>query len=352
MTEDTKDIQDNNAEAGAVQDGKGTSTEQAAVAEQTETQTSDAAAEAEASKGETAKSSGDSGLAERLARLEAENAELKDKVLRAMAEVENVRRRTEREKADISKYAISKFAADVVGVSDNFRRAIEATPKEALSSQPALRSLAEGVEMIERDFLNVLERHGIKRIDPLHEKFDPNFHQAMFEEESLDVAPGAVVRVMQAGFMIDERLLRPALVSVAKAWTGPIPEPQPAAAPAETAPIAADPVDEQPAPSEFEAVASNASIREPRTQGFGPSRPEWTAPRAARPNPRSTVTELRSKPSEGQTRPRVAAVDPNPFMGSQRPPQPQVKPTNPGATMRPSTLHQPVITTPQKRNGS
>lgn len=358
MTEDNKDIQDNKAEAGSVRDEKDAAAEQGGGSEQAEGLASGAkgeGAKAETGKGEDARNEAEAAraaLAERVARLEAENAELRDKHLRAAAEVENVRRRTEREKADISKYAISKFAGDVVGVADNIRRAIEATPKDALSSDPALKSLAEGIEVTERELMKVLERHGIKRIDPLHEKFDPNFHQAMFEEESMEVPPGAVVRVMQAGFMIEDRLLRPALVSVAKAWTGPLPEVKPAA-PVETPPKH-EPAVEQAAAVGYDAIASNASIREPRAQGFGPSRPEWTAPRAARPNPRSTVTELR-KPMEGQThRPRVS-VDPglNPFSGSQRPAQPPMK-AGP-ATIRP-TLHQPVIQTQrpgesQKKNG-
>jgi molecular chaperone GrpE len=361
MTEDNKDIQDHNSEAAPVRDGKEASAERTnGGSKKAEGQSSDAKSEAgkaDADKTETGKSDagrgeGDSaasmGQTERVARLETENSELRDKLLRAMAEMENIRRRTEREKADIAKYAISKFAGDVVGVADNIHRAIEATPKDALSSDPALKSLAEGVEVTERELMNVLERHGIKRINPTNEKFDPNFHQAMFEEESMDVAPGAVVRVMQAGFMIEDRLLRPALVSVAKAWTGPVPEVKPAA-PVETQPRP-EPVVEQAAPVEFEAVANNnASVREPRPQGFGPSRPEWTAPRPARPNPRSTVTELR-KPMEGQNRPRVS-VEPNPFTGSQRPQPPQIKTAGP-ATVRPSTLHQPVIQTQQTQRPS
>jgi molecular chaperone GrpE len=373
MTEDNKDIQNSNGEAGPVRDGKEASAERInGKSEKAEGQSSNAkgeAGKADADKTETGKSeSGKSesdfvsmGQIERIARLETENTELRDKLLRAMAEVENVRRRTEREKVDIAKYAINKFAGDVVGVADNIRRAIDATPKDAASSDPALKCLAEGIEVTERELMNVLERHGIKRIDPLHEKFDPNFHQAMFEEESMDVAPGAVVRVMQAGFMIEERLLRPALVSVAKAWTGPVLEVKPAVVVETAPPPKPEPVVEQAPAIEFEAIASNnASIRESRAQGFGPAghsnRPEWTAPRPVRPNPRGAVTELR-KPAEGQNRPRVS-VEPNPFTVTQRPQPPQVKAAGPAstATVRPSTLHQPVIPTqrpsePQKKGG-
>jgi molecular chaperone GrpE len=375
MTEENKDIQDNNAEAASVRDGKDGLAERAetkANAEKTEGQTGAAKSEGggeETGKGEKAKGGDDAAaLAERVARLETENAELRDKLLRTMAEMENVRRRTEREKADISKYAITKFAGDVVGVADNIRRAIEATPKKAASSDPALKSLVEGVEVTERELTNVLERHGIKRLDPLHEKFDPNFHQAMFEEESLDTAAGNVVRVMQAGFMIEDRLLRPALVSVAKAWTGPKPEPKPEPKPSveETPgkterndkteranrterPDKAERSAEQ--PKEVEVSPGAASVREPKAQNFGTVRPEWTAPRAARPNPsRPTINETR-RPSEGTARPRIS-TDSSPFSSAQRPPQP---PANGGApTARTSTLHQPVIgarTGPRKGNG-
>src|SRR6476619_320171 len=146
----------------------------------------------------------------------AENADMRDRLLRTMADMENLRRRTEREKADISRYAISNFARDVLTVGDNLRRTIEHVPAEAASQDPALKSFLAGVELTEREPLNVLERHGATRIEPLGARFDPNCHQAMYEVQNPEVPEGTVVDVMQAGYVIGDRCLRPALVAVAK----------------------------------------------------------------------------------------------------------------------------------------
>src|SRR5512134_2877351 len=146
----------------------------------------------------------------------AENAELRDKLLRTMAEMENLRRRTEREKADTARYAISNFARDVLTVGDNLKRTIDHVPAEAAAEDPALKSFLEGVALSERELLNVLERHGVTRIEPLGARFDPNCHQAMYEVQKPDVPDGTVVEVMQAGYVIGDRCLRPALVAVAK----------------------------------------------------------------------------------------------------------------------------------------
>ena len=148
--------------------------------------------------------------------LQAETADLKDKLLRTVAEMENMRRRTERDKADTAKYAISNFARDVLSVGDNIRRAIESVPEDAAASDSALKSLLEGVEMTERELLHVLERHGIARLEPKGERFDPNQHQAMFEIENTEVPAGTVLEVMQAGYIIADRVLRPAMVGVSK----------------------------------------------------------------------------------------------------------------------------------------
>lgn len=145
-----------------------------------------------------------------------ERDELKDRLMRAMAEMENIRRRTERDKADTAKYAISNFARDVVGVGDNIRRAIDAVPAEDAQSHPALTTLLEGVEMTERELLNVMERHGIIRLEPKGERFDPNVHQAMFEVEDTSVDAGTIVEVVQAGYQIADRVLRPAMVGISK----------------------------------------------------------------------------------------------------------------------------------------
>jgi molecular chaperone GrpE len=145
-----------------------------------------------------------------------ENADMRDRLLRTMADMENLRRRTEREKADTARYAISNFARDVLTVGDNLKRTIDHVPAEAAAEDPALKSFLDGVALTERELLNVLERHGVTRIEPLGARFDPNCHQAMYEVQDKDVPDGTVVEVMQAGYVIGERCLRPALVAVAK----------------------------------------------------------------------------------------------------------------------------------------
>jgi molecular chaperone GrpE len=156
-----------------------------------------------------------------IAALRAEAAELKDRLLRAHAEVENIRKRSEREKEDTSKYAVSRFARDIVNVGDNFRRAIDAVPAGAAEQDPALKSFLEGVTMTERELLNVLERYGIKRVQPLNEPFNPHLHQAVMEIARTDVPSGTVVQVFQAGFTIEDRVLRPAMVAVSKGGPKP-----------------------------------------------------------------------------------------------------------------------------------
>lgn len=147
--------------------------------------------------------------------LKAEIAALKDQLLRAVAETENVRRRTAREREETAKYAITAFARELLPVADNLRRALEAVDGEARKDS-RFAGLIEGIEMTERELLGVLERHGIRKIEPLGEKFDHNYHQAMFEVTETDQPSGTVVQVMQPGYLIAERLLRPALVGVAK----------------------------------------------------------------------------------------------------------------------------------------
>lgn len=157
-----------------------------------------------------------------LLRLAAENEELKDKTLRLAAEMENLRRRTARDVAEARAYAISNFARDMLTVSDNLRRALEAVPAEAREAgETGLNALIEGVEMTERAMLSALERHGVKRIDPIGEKFDPHFHQAMFEVADAEKPAGTVVQVVQTGYLIGERVLRPAMVGVAKGGPKP-----------------------------------------------------------------------------------------------------------------------------------
>ena len=151
--------------------------------------------------------------------LRAEAAELRGELLRALAETENVRRRAQREREDVGKYAISNFARDLLPVVDNLRRAIDSVPEAARADETLAGTLA-GIDMTEREFLAVVERHGIRRIEPKGEMFDHNFHQAMFEVETTETPPGTVVEVMQPGYAIADRLLRPAMVGVAKAPKG------------------------------------------------------------------------------------------------------------------------------------
>jgi molecular chaperone GrpE len=159
----------------------------------------------------------------RAAEVEAELAEYKDRLLRALAETENVRRRAQREREDASKYAIAGFAKDLLSAADNLRRALESLP-ESEAKDERTRSLLAGVAATERELLGVFERHGIKRIDPKGESFDHNFHQAIFEAERPEQPSGSVVEVLQPGYVLHDRLLRPAMVGVAKGGPKP-PEP-------------------------------------------------------------------------------------------------------------------------------
>jgi molecular chaperone GrpE len=147
--------------------------------------------------------------------LEAELAEYKDRLLRALAETENVRRRAQREREDASKYSVAGFAKDLLSAADNLRRAIESLP-ESEAKDERTRSLLAGVAATERELLSIFERHGIKRIDPQGERFDHNFHQAIFEADRPDQPSGSVVEVLQPGYVLHDRLLRPAMVGVAK----------------------------------------------------------------------------------------------------------------------------------------
>jgi molecular chaperone GrpE len=153
------------------------------------------------------------------AALAQEAADYKDKLLRSLADMENLRRRTEREVADARAYGIAGFARDLVGVADNMRRTLEA----AGEAGAAAKALVDGVELTERELLKVLEKHGVKKFEPQGAKFDPNLHQAMFEVPDPDGPAGSVVQVIQPGYMIGDRVLRPALVGVSKGGPKPAP---------------------------------------------------------------------------------------------------------------------------------
>lgn len=186
----------------------------------------------------------------RIAELEAQVSDLTDRLLRAVADAENTRKRAERDKQDASKYAVTSFARDVLSVGDNMRRAIDTLSDDDKKGVPdPIRNLIEGVEMTEREFLSVMERHGVKAIDPKGEKFDPNLHQAMFEAPDPTQPAGTVMEVVATGYIIGDRLLRPAMVGVSKGGPAAAPKSDAAQTPAATdAPDAAKGDDGKPTP--------------------------------------------------------------------------------------------------------
>jgi molecular chaperone GrpE len=155
--------------------------------------------------------------ADPMAALAREAADLKDRLLRSLAEMENLRRRTEKQVDDARVYGIANFARDMLAVADNMRRALDAvTPELRETADTGVKALIEGVELTERELLKVLEKHGVKKLEPLGNKFDPNLHQAMYEVPDPSVPAGTVAQVVQAGYTIGDRVLRPALVAVTK----------------------------------------------------------------------------------------------------------------------------------------
>lgn len=159
----------------------------------------------------------DRSPAEDIATLAAAVEELRDKFLRAVAETDNVRKRAERDVADARAYGIANFAREIIGVADNLARALEAIEPEArVAAQGTLKALLDGVELTRRELEKALAKQGVRPLDPKGEKFDPHFHQAMYEVPKADVPAGTVVQVMQIGYAIGDRVLRPALVAVAK----------------------------------------------------------------------------------------------------------------------------------------
>jgi len=166
---------------------------------------------------------GEASPEQRLAKAEAEAADLKDKLLRALAETENVRRRADRETQSAGKYAIERFAKDLLDVADNLRRALASVPEHQVNDE-LTRTLLAGVAATERGLLAAFERHGVHRLDPKGERFDHNFHQAVFEAENTGKPAGTVIEVLAPGYLLHDRLLRPAMVGVAKGEAKP-PEP-------------------------------------------------------------------------------------------------------------------------------
>jgi len=163
----------------------------------------------------------DGAAGDELAALREEAAQAKERMMRALADAENTRKRAERERIEASQYAITKFARDILAVADNFQRAIEALPADARASlSPQAKSVIEGVEATERQLLATLERHGVKPIDTAGARFDPNLHQAIAEVPGEGKPPGSIVNVVQVGYQIGGRLLRPAMVTVARKEDG------------------------------------------------------------------------------------------------------------------------------------
>jgi molecular chaperone GrpE len=152
---------------------------------------------------------------EKIAQLETELAEARDKLLRALAEGENQRRRFLREREESLRFAAASFAKELLNVADNLRRALSS--EAAIAADPAAKGVIEGVEATERELWAIFERHGVKRVEPaLGDPFDPHLHQAMYEIETGDYPPGTIAQIMQPGYVMHDRLLRPALVGVAK----------------------------------------------------------------------------------------------------------------------------------------
>lgn len=152
----------------------------------------------------------------RLAALAAENAALKDQLMRAMAEAENTRKRSIREREDASRFAVSGFAKDIINVADNLRRALEALPAEIAAQNPQVKNLADGIAATERELLRSFEKNGIARVEPLDQPFDPNFHEVMFEVPMADKPNATVIQVIETGYTLNGRILRPARVGVSK----------------------------------------------------------------------------------------------------------------------------------------
>jgi molecular chaperone GrpE len=181
----------------------------------------DAVAETENGQGRSG-GQADPAATDPVAEAKREAAEYKDRLLRTLAEMENLRKRTEREVTDARLYGIASFAREVLAVADNMHRALGAISPELREQGDAqVKSLIEGVELTERELMKALEKSGVKKFSPQGEKFDPNLHQAMFELETSEGPPGYVAQVIQAGYMIGDRVLRPAMVAVSKAPKAP-----------------------------------------------------------------------------------------------------------------------------------
>ncbi len=154
--------------------------------------------------------------------LEEQLERTKDQMIRALAEAENARKRAVKEREDASKFAVSRFSRDILSVADNLRRALESIPAELLAAQPEIKNLTDGIEATERELLRAFEKNGIQKTEPLDERFDPNFHEVMFEAPMPDKEGGIVIQVIEPGYTINGRILRPARVGISKAVDQPV----------------------------------------------------------------------------------------------------------------------------------
>lgn len=152
----------------------------------------------------------------RIKALEDELSRTKDQMVRALAEAENTRRRAQKDREDASKFAVTSFSRDILSVADNLRRALDAMPQEILENTPQVKNLTDGIEATERELLRAFEKNGIKKISPIDQPFDPNFHEVMFEAPIPDKPTGTVIQVLEDGYTINGRILRPARVGISK----------------------------------------------------------------------------------------------------------------------------------------
>lgn len=176
----------------------------------------------------------ETGDANEIEALEDELAQTKDQLLRAVAEMDNIRKRSKKEREDASKYAVSSFARDMLSIADNLRRALDSVPADVIEAEPRLKNVVEGVEATERELLRNFEKHGIQKVEPGEEIFDPNKHEVMLEIPGSGKPAGMILQVMEVGYMLNDRLLRPARVGVAKADSGQDQPPPPQGSPGGT----------------------------------------------------------------------------------------------------------------------
>lgn len=157
------------------------------------------------------------GFSHKIAALEKELERTKDQMLRALADAENTRRRSQKEREDAGKYAVSSFARDLLDVADNFHRALQSIPAELKDADERVKGVVTGIETVQKEMLRTFEKHGIRKIEPIGEPFNPHFHEVIFEAPVPGKPPGTVIQLIEAGYILNDRLLRPARVGVSKA---------------------------------------------------------------------------------------------------------------------------------------